>query len=72
MILMAYRHRLRASEVTDLKWEQVDFDRSEILRKPAQGRHASNASPGNCASSAVTSATARRRPLCLYRSAGHR
>jgi integrase len=30
MILMAYRHGLRASEVTDLKWEQVDFDRSEI------------------------------------------
>jgi integrase len=28
MILMAYG--LRASEVTDLKWEQVDFDRSEI------------------------------------------
>ena len=30
MVLMAYRHGLRASEVTDLKWEQVDFDRSEI------------------------------------------
>jgi integrase len=30
MILMAYRHGLRASEVTDLKWEQVDFDRSEL------------------------------------------
>jgi integrase len=30
MILMAYRHGLRASEVADLKWEQVDFDRSEI------------------------------------------
>src|ERR1700733_16017698 len=30
MILMAYRHGLRAAEVTDLKWEQVDFDRGEI------------------------------------------
>ena len=30
MVLMAYRHGLRASEVTDLKWEQVDFDRSEL------------------------------------------
>jgi integrase len=29
-VLMAYRHGLRASEVTDLKWEQVDFDRSEL------------------------------------------
>ena len=28
MVLMAYRHGLRASEVTDIKWEQVDFDRS--------------------------------------------
>jgi integrase len=25
MILVAYRHGLRASEVTDLRWEQVDF-----------------------------------------------
>jgi integrase len=30
MVLMAYRHGMRASEVTDLKWEQVDFDRSEL------------------------------------------
>jgi integrase len=30
MILMAYRHGLRAAEVTSLKWEQVDFDRGEI------------------------------------------
>jgi integrase len=30
MILMAYRHGLRAAEVTDLKWEQVDFDRGEL------------------------------------------
>jgi type 1 fimbriae regulatory protein FimB/type 1 fimbriae regulatory protein FimE len=30
MVLMSYRHGLRASEVTDLKWEQVDFDRAEI------------------------------------------
>src|SRR5262249_3222874 len=25
MILVAYRHGLRASELTDLRWEQVDF-----------------------------------------------
>ena len=30
MILMAYRHGLCAAEVTDLKWEQVDFDRGEL------------------------------------------
>jgi integrase len=26
MILLAYRHGLRASEVCDLRWDQVDFD----------------------------------------------
>jgi type 1 fimbriae regulatory protein FimB/type 1 fimbriae regulatory protein FimE len=26
MILTAYRHGLRASEVCDLRWEQVDFN----------------------------------------------
>jgi integrase len=26
MILIAYRHGLRASEVCDLRWDQVDFD----------------------------------------------
>jgi site-specific recombinase XerC len=30
MVLMAYRHGLSAAEVTDLKWEQIDFDRGEI------------------------------------------
>jgi integrase len=26
MILLAYRHGLRASELLDLRWEQVDLD----------------------------------------------
>jgi type 1 fimbriae regulatory protein FimB/type 1 fimbriae regulatory protein FimE len=26
MILVAYRHGLRVSEPTDLRWDQVDFD----------------------------------------------
>jgi integrase len=30
MVLMAYRHGLRASEVVHLKWEQVDFERGEL------------------------------------------
>ena len=25
MVLVAYRHGLRASELVDLRWEQVDF-----------------------------------------------
>jgi integrase len=30
MVLLAYRHGLRAAEVTDLRWEQIDF-KSAIL-----------------------------------------
>jgi integrase len=43
MILMAYRHGLRAAEVTDLKWEQIDFDRGELhvnrLKGGAESTH---------------------------------
>jgi Phage integrase family len=38
MILVAYRHGLRASEICDLLWEQIDFA-SATLRWP---RHAIN------------------------------
>ena len=38
MILMTYRHGLRAAEVADLKWEQVDFDRAEIHVNRLKGR----------------------------------
>jgi integrase len=30
MILVAYRHGLRASELVDLRWDQSDFDRDGI------------------------------------------
>jgi integrase len=30
MILVAYRHGLRASEICDLEWSAVDFERAEI------------------------------------------
>src|ERR1700733_728008 len=39
MILMAYRHGLRASEVTDLKWEQR-LRPERTARQPPQGRRA--------------------------------
>ena len=32
MMLMAFRHGLRASELVDLRWEQVDLQR----RRPAR------------------------------------
>lgn len=33
MISLAYKHSLRATEVLDLQWEQVDFDRKSITVK---------------------------------------
>ena len=30
MILVAYRHGLRASEVCDLRWEQIDFNSATL------------------------------------------
>ena len=38
MILVAYRHGLRASELTDLRWDQVDFRTATLLvRRVKQG-----------------------------------
>jgi type 1 fimbriae regulatory protein FimB/type 1 fimbriae regulatory protein FimE len=39
MVLLAYRHGLRASEVVDLRWDQVDLDRNTALhvRRVKQG-----------------------------------
>ena len=30
MILVAYRHGLRVSELCDLRWEQIDFDKATL------------------------------------------
>jgi integrase len=37
MILVAYRHGLRASEVTDLEWAQIDFAGAEMHIRRAKG-----------------------------------
>jgi len=38
MVLVAYRHGLRASELTDLRWEQVDFRTATLhVRRVKQG-----------------------------------
>jgi type 1 fimbriae regulatory protein FimB/type 1 fimbriae regulatory protein FimE len=43
MILIAYRHGLRASELTDLRWEQVDFNRAVLhVRRVKAGTPASH------------------------------
>ena len=41
MILTAYRHGLRVSELIDLRWDQIDFDRATLTsagRSAAQRR----------------------------------
>ena len=38
MILVTYRHGLRASEVTDLRWDQVEFETATLhVRRVKQG-----------------------------------
>ena len=38
MVLLAYRHGLRASELVDLRWDQVEFDRGVLhIRRVKQG-----------------------------------
>ena len=34
MVLLAYRHGLRASELCDLRWDQVDFNRAGADTRP--------------------------------------
>jgi integrase len=36
MILVAYRHALRASELTDLRWDQVDFNNATLAVRRAK------------------------------------
>lgn len=42
IILMSYRHGLRATEVTDLTWDQVDFNTGTLLVHRAKNGSASN------------------------------
>src|SRR5436190_11442056 len=38
MILIAFRHGLRVSELVDLRWDQVDFQRAALhVRRAKQG-----------------------------------
>jgi integrase len=36
MILMAYRHGLRAAELVDLRWDQIDFDTANLAVRRAK------------------------------------
>ena len=43
MILMAYRHGFRVSELVDLRWDQIDFDRATLAV-----RRAKRGTPSTC------------------------
>ena len=36
MVLLAYRHGLRASELVDLRWDQIDFDHATLAVRRAK------------------------------------
>jgi integrase len=43
MILVTYRHGLRASEVCDLRWEQIDFNSATLhVRRVKNGKPSTN------------------------------
>jgi type 1 fimbriae regulatory protein FimB/type 1 fimbriae regulatory protein FimE len=43
MILVAYRHGLRASELVDLRWDQIDFDTATLaVRRTKKGTPATH------------------------------
>jgi len=42
MLLVAYRHGLRASELVDLRWDQVDFRTATLHVRRAKRRRGAN------------------------------
>jgi integrase len=58
MILVAYRHGLRASEVCDLQWHQVELDHGRMhVRRAKNGTPSVHPIRGDDASSAVKART---------------
>src|SRR5271156_1042689 len=48
MILMAYRHGFRVSELVDLRWDQIDFDRGTLaVRRAKRGTPSTHPIMGN-------------------------
>jgi len=48
MLLLAFRHGLRASELTDLRWDQIDFETATLhVRRVKQGTPSSQPIPGD-------------------------
>ena len=73
MILVAYRHGLRASELVDLRWDQVDFRTATFTsagssRAPRAPIRSSGTSCGRCGG--FSASRSRSHPLCSPRSGG--
>ena len=48
MVLVAYRHGLRAAELVDLRWDQIDFDRATLaVRRVKRGTLATHPIQGD-------------------------
>jgi integrase len=48
MVLVAYRHGLRAAELVDLRWEQVDFKAAALhVRRVKRGTPSNHPIPGD-------------------------
>jgi integrase len=48
MILVAYRHGLRAAELTDLRWDQIEFQSATLhVRRVKRGTPSTHPIPGN-------------------------
>ena len=69
MILMAYRHGLRAAELVDLRWDQVQLDRNAALhvRRVKRGTPATHPLQGD--EMRALRALPRTEPVCVHQSA---
>jgi integrase len=48
MVMVAYRHGLRAAELVDLRWDQIDFDRATLaVRRVKRGTPATHPIQGD-------------------------
>jgi hypothetical protein len=75
MILVAFRHGLRASELTDLRWDQIDFAHAALaVRRVKAGTPATHPIMGDelRALRRLQRERTRHRRSCSHRSAAHR
>jgi integrase len=65
MILLAYRHGLRASELVDLRWDQVGLVEGVLHVRRVKNRHASDASAYGARTPGIAQTSARERRQSL-------